>query len=188
MKQYNCFVFEQKNKPNKNQSSTCKNFKNICKSLAKRQCFKMVIDILDNPFTDKITYNGGKIVQREQCRSMAFLDEGIANLFMPKKVVVNGIEFRPNLLVCIKNYNDEYYPSYGIITEIVVVESKIHVLLKLCDTTAYDNFLEAYEVVVGSTEELFLLEQIHSHTTFAFWSPYGSKLKYVSRRSYCQDY
>lgn len=38
MKQFNCLAFEQKNKPCKSQAATCKNFKNICKSLAKRQC------------------------------------------------------------------------------------------------------------------------------------------------------
>lgn len=188
MQQYNCLVYEQNNKPNKNQSSTCRNFKNICKSLAKRQCFTMVVDILDNPFTDKITYNGGKIVLREKCRSLPFLDEAFVHLFRPKKVTVNGIEFRSNLLVCIRNHNDEYYPTYGIINEIVVIESKIHFLLQICDTTTYDSFLEAYEVAIGSSEDLFSFDQIHSHTTFSFWTPYGSSLKYVSRRSYCQDY
>lgn len=188
MKQFNCLVFEQKNKPTKNQSSTCRNFKNICKSLAQRQCFKMVVDVLDNPFQDKTCYNGGKIVLREHARSKMFLDEALIHVFIPKSVAINGIDFRPNLVVCIRNYDNDYYPSYGIITEIVVINSKVHFLLKLCSTTAYNNFLEAYEVSVKSEEQFFPFHQIHSHTTFAFWTIHGSSSKFVSRRNYCQDY
>ncbi|XP_062705148.1 uncharacterized protein LOC134287393 [Aedes albopictus] len=51
-KQFNCLPFEQKNKPLKNQAATCRNFKNICKSVAERQSFRTVIDLLENPFTD----------------------------------------------------------------------------------------------------------------------------------------
>nr|XP_029713732.1 uncharacterized protein LOC115257890 [Aedes albopictus] len=188
MKQFNCLVFEQKNKPAKNQSSTCRNFKNICKSLAQRQCFKMIVDILDNPFRDKTSYHGGKIVLREQSRSQRFLDETLVQVFIPKSVTINGIDFRPNLLVCIRNYENEYYPTYGIINEIVVINSKIHFLLKLCKTKTYNTFLEAYEVSVDSDEQLFHLEQIHTHTTFAFWTSHGNSLKFVSRRNYCRDY
>lgn len=188
MKQFNCLIFEQKNKPTKNQSSTCRNFKNICKSLAKRQCFKMIIDILDNPLKDKITYSGGRIVLREHCRSERFLEDTIAHLFIPRIVTINGIDFRSNLLVCIRNHDNEYFPSYGIITEITVINSKIHFLLKLCSTKSYNRFLEAYEVSVESNEKLLPLDHIHTHTTFAFWSAYGNSQKFVSRRNYCKDY
>ncbi|XP_061512531.1 uncharacterized protein LOC133393095 [Anopheles gambiae] len=188
MKQYNCLVFEQKNKPNKNQSSTCRNFKNICKSLAQRQCFTMAIDMLDNPFTDNITYYGGNLVKREHCNSVCFIDLCVPHVFVPNKATVNGIDFRKNLLVCIKNHENEYYPSYGIIVEIVVMNSAMFLLIKLCKTNGYNDCLEAYEVAVGPTETFVSFEEIHSHTTFAFWSPFGSDKKYVSRRNYCQDY
>ncbi|XP_049293889.1 uncharacterized protein LOC125769273 [Anopheles funestus] len=181
MKQYNCLVFEQKNKPNKNQSSTCRNFKNICKNLAQRQCFTMAIDLLDNPFTDSITYYGGNLVKREHCCSARYIDLCVPYVFVPKKVTINGIDFRKNLLVCIKNHDDEYYPSYGIIVEIVVMNTTIFLLLKLCKTNGYDDFLEAYEVAVERCEKIVSFEQIHSHTNFAFWSPFGSDKKYISR-------
>ncbi|XP_062711067.1 uncharacterized protein LOC115265251 [Aedes albopictus] len=188
MKQFNCLVYEQKNKPLKSQSSTCKNFKNICKSLAKRQTFKMVTDILDNPFTDKIVYGPGSIVARNNCRAEKFLHENVSHVFVPKRVSVNGVEFRRNLIVCLKNINDEYYPSYAIIIEIIVIDSKLHFLVKICNTESYDDFLQAYEVSVDSSERLFNTENVHLHSTFSFWSAYGSARKYISRRNYNRDY
>lgn len=188
MKQFNCLVFEQKNKALKNQATTCRNFKNICKSLAKRQTFRMVTDILDNPFADSITYGPGTIVARESCLSKAFLQPSIAVVFIPKKVTINGIDFRSNLIVCLKNAKDKNYPSYGIIKEIVVIDSRIYFLVKLCITKLYNDFLQAYEVEVNTNEQMLNFEDIHLHTTFAFWTPYGSDKKYISRRNFHRDY
>lgn len=186
MKQFNCFVFEQKNKPNKDQSGTCKNFINICKSLANRQSFTMIMHILDNTYADAIVYHAGKLVLTEKCKSNSFVDEPY--VFIPKRATINGIEFRTNLVVCIKEFRNEYFPCYGIIQELVVINRKLYFLLNICSTNTYNDLLEAYEVEVIPETKFFNIDEIHSHTTFAFWSPYKSNIKYISRRCYHQDY
>lgn len=92
MKQYNCLQFEQTNKVGKDQAATCKNFKNICHSLAKRQCVRMVINILDNPLCDKLTFSTGRLLNREECLSEAHLDPSVKLVFVPKTAHLNGVE------------------------------------------------------------------------------------------------
>lgn len=189
MKQYNCLAFEQKNKPCKSQTANCRNFKNICKSLAKRQCFTMTLDILDNPYADKIVFKTGKMVRCAETRSKSFLSEYSVDLvFTPANVTVNGVDFRPNLIISLINHNNMMYPTYAIIREIVVINNTINYLVKICKTKDYNNFYEAYEIEILDEERFLQAVEVHQHTTFAFWTPYDSQTKYVSRRFYCQDY
>lgn len=189
MKQYNCLAFEQKNKPCKTQTANCRNFKNICKSLAKRQCFSMTLYILENPFTDKVNYKSGKIIHRSETLSDKFLPEFQEDLlFVPTTVTMNGIDFRRNLIVSLTNHNNMLYPTFAIIQEIVIIHNTTNFLVKVCQTTDYNNFYEAYEVEVLEEERFLQDVEVYQHTTFAFWSPYDSQKKFISRRFYCQDY
>lgn len=49
-----------------------------------------------------------------------------------------------NLVVGVKKHSDEYYPTYGIIREIVIIDNKLQLLLRLCKTKCYHEFYEAY--------------------------------------------
>lgn len=111
----------------------------------------MAKGILDNPFTGIVTYYGGNLVQREHCYSVCFIDLCVPNVFVPNKATVNGIEFRKKLVSVHKKHENEYYPLYGIIVEIVVMNSAMFLLIKLCKTNGYNGCLEAYEVAVGPT-------------------------------------
>lgn len=189
MKQFNCLSFEQKNKPCKSQSATCRNFKNICKSLAKRQGFSMVLDIIDNPFADKVHYTTGKLQHRNETLSCPFLHKDHEEfVFTPKTVTINGIEFRPNLIISMRNHNNMLYPSFAIIREIVILNNTVHFLITICETTGYNEFYEAYEVEVLGEDRFVQDIEAYQHATFVFWSPYDSQSKYISRRFYCQDY
>lgn len=187
MKQFNCLTFEQKNKPCKSQSATCKNFKNICKSLAKRQCLTMVVDIIDNPFTDKVVYKTGCLRYQKDCKSKAFIVENEDIIFTPRNVTINGIEFRPNVIVALKN-SKELYTCFAVIREVVVKHNQLYFLVRICKTLDYNDFLEAYEVEVTDSDQFLSTEAIHQHATFAFWTTHNSNTQYISRRFYCQDY
>lgn len=187
MKQFSCFAFEQKNKAFKNQSATCRNFKNICKSLAKRQSFNMVINLLDNPFTDKIAYKTGTLMLPKNSKSRFFLEGNDEPVFVPKSVTINGIEFRPNLVVICKKPSMDLFPLFVVIKEIVVVDNQIHFLVQEGNTTGYNEFLQAYEVEIIGREQFVNSDEIHNHTTFTFWTPYNSQNKFISRRFYCRD-
>lgn len=189
MKQYNCLTFEQKNKPLKGQAATCRNFKNICKSIRERQCFRMVIDVLDNPFRDKLVFQSGPILRREDTQSGIFLAEHVTVLNCPKSINFNGIDFRNNLVVALKMHDNMFFPSYGIIKEIVEFDNTICFLLQTCNTVCYDDFLQAYEVqLLLESRKLVNIEEIHQHTTFSLWTAEYSDKKFISRRLFNQDY
>ncbi|XP_062541847.1 uncharacterized protein LOC134209836 [Armigeres subalbatus] len=188
MKQYNCMQFEQTNKVAKNQASTCKNFKNICHSLAKRQCTRMILNILDNPFCDKLVFTSVKIVVRNKCLSASLLEPTIEHVHVPKTAIMNGIEFRTNGVVALSRHDDNVFPAYGVIKEILIIDGKMHFLLELVETVCYNEFYEAYEVNTLHDNELFSSDSCFTHTVFSFWSPYGCLKKYVSRRFYNRDY
>lgn len=188
MKQYNCMQFEQTNKVAKNQASTCKNFKNICHSLAKRQCTKMILNMLDNPFCDNPKFTSGKLMNRNECLCSMLLDPALQHVFVPKTAILNGIEFRANAVIGLKRCTGDAFPSYGIIKEIVVIDGKISFMVTLIETVWYDNFYQAYQVDILNTDELISSEQCFLHTLFSFWSPYDCQHKYISRRFYNRDY
>lgn len=188
MKQYNCFQFEQTNKISKNQAGTCKNFKNICSSLGKRQCLRMVINVIDRPFRDKLTFKSGNLASRDECLSEPFLNPQQRFIFKPKSATLNGIEFRVNVVIGLKIHDNEFFPTYGIIREINVIDGKVFFLIRSCETLMYDEFLEAYEIQILQRDDYMSMEECHTHSTFAIWSPHGDPKKYVSRRVYNQDY
>nr|XP_029723538.1 uncharacterized protein LOC109403469 isoform X1 [Aedes albopictus] len=188
MKQFNCLQFEQTNKIGKNQAATCKNFKNICSSLGKRQCFRMIINILDNPFCDNIKYISAKLANPEECLSNSYLDQSNETVLLPKSILVNGIQLRPNLIIALKIHSNNLFPSYGIIRELVVVDDQIYILIRKCSTTWYDEYFQAYEVTVTAEDELLSIEDCFIHTTYSFWSTPNDPKKYISRRFYNRDY
>lgn len=188
VKQFNCLPFEQKNKPLKTQASSCRNFKNICKSLAERQTFTMVVDVLDNPLCDKTVHKPGQRMHKSNTIAGDRLEKDMEYVCCPKTVMRNGVEFRRNLLVALKHHENTLFPSYGIILEIIESNGSLFVLLKLCETIWYDDFLQAYEVRVTESDQLISLEDIFQHTTFALWKPFGGTAKYISRRYYNRDY
>ncbi|XP_055537683.1 uncharacterized protein LOC129725654 isoform X1 [Wyeomyia smithii] len=188
MKQYNCLQFEQTNKMSKNQAATCRNFKNIGISLAKRHCFRMVLNILDHPFCDQLTYKSGQTVNRLNCMSESYIPPHYEFVYVPKTVLLNGIEFRPNLIVGLKNHENILFPVYGIIREIVVLSGKTFFLLRMCDTTDYNEFYEAYELQITKQEKFIGTEDCFTHAIFSFWIPYNCSQRYISRRCYNRDY
>lgn len=187
-KQSNCLPFEQKNKPMKNQAGTCRNFKNINKSLAVRQTHTTIIDIMDNPFHDKFSIKAGKRQLAENTLSSIYLPIGTKTVSCPKNVKFNGIEFRKNLVICLKNNNNNPFPSYGIIREIVDNAGEVYFLVRTCFNLGIDEFLEAYEVEITEKDEFVHMRDIFQQTTFSLWKPYYSSKKYISRRVYNKDY
>lgn len=186
--QSNCLPFEQKNKPIKRQAANCKNFRNLSKSLADRQCFATVIDLLDNPFCDKITYKPNISVKKEDMLCCAYIEDPNINPLLQKSIVLNGVEFRKNLIVAFKIHANKYFPSYGIILEIVDVTGKVLLLLRCCNTLGYDEAFQAYEVEESEHERFLPLDEVFQHATFSFWTPHNSSTKFISRRWYNQDY
>lgn len=180
--------FEQKNKPAKNQAATCRNFKNTCKSLCDRQSYTMVVDIIDNPFRDKLVYHPSIRVPKHETQSNRFLKDHRQLVCCPKSVTLNGIEFRTNLVVALKNHDNLLFPSYAIIRELVDLDGQVHLLLRLCETVRYDDFLEAYQVEVTDVDNFINIDDIFQHTTFSFWKRLHSGEKFISRRVYNQDY
>lgn len=110
VKQFNCLPFEQKNKPLKTQASSCRNFKNICKSLAERQTLTMVIDVLDNPLCDKTVHKPGQRKHKNNIIAGDRLLKDVEYVFCPKVVLLNGVEFRKNLLVALKHHGNALFP------------------------------------------------------------------------------
>lgn len=188
MKQFNCLPFEQKNKPLKNQAATCRNYKNICKSLAERQTFHTVLEILDNPLRDHMMYKSGPIIHKNGTLSGPYLGENVQLVYSPTSIILNGVEFRKNLLVAMKSNRNEFFPEYGIIQELISSDDGIYVLLRLCDTILYNEVLQSYEVHITTIDQLFDIDEVFQHTTFAIWKAFGNSSKYVSRRYYNRDY
>lgn len=148
----------------------------------------MIVNVLDNPWRDHLKFGSGKLIPRSECLSEKYLDADLNFVFTPKVATLNGIDFRENVLIGTKQHDNEYYPTYGIIREIVLLNGKASVLLRLCDTISYNEFLEAYEVEAGRKDEFVCLEECFTHAIFSFWSPYGSTKKFISRRFYNRDY
>lgn len=185
--QSNCLPFEQKNKPLKRQAANCRNFKNITKSLAERQCFSTVIDLLEKPFQDKVQFKPIKKSRQGNVPSTVHINPDVHS-FQQKAVHINGVEFRENLIVAFKKHSNRNYPSYGVIKEVHEIDGKPYLLAKCCCTLGYDDTLQAYEVEETDTERFVHIDEIFQHTTFSFWVPHNSETRYVSRRLYNQDY
>lgn len=158
MKQFSCLPFEQKNKPLKKQAATCRNYKNICKSLAERQNFHTVLEILDNPLRDHMMYKSGPIMHKNETLSGPHLGENVQLVYAPTTIILNGVEFRKNLAVALKCHENELFPTYGIIKELISTDDGLYVLLRLCDTILYDDFFQSYEVHVTTTDKQALTQ------------------------------
>lgn len=189
LQQYDCRVFEAKNKNIKIQMNAAKKFKNVCLSLAKRQLFAQAISIAERPFKDCLTYQSGKMFLIKNMKSAPLLIFNSEDrCFSPKEMVFNGVQFRTNCVVSVKDTNLNGLPTFGEIREIVVIDDKAKILLILWETIDFDDVLQAYQVENTKQEMLVSLENIHSHTTFAFWKTYNNTPHYISKRIYNNDY
>lgn len=165
----------------KKQAATCSNFKNICKSVSERQCFRTVIDLLENPFRDKVTFKPGPRIHKDNTLSKFYLDEKYQfvskfdAIYYYAFIIINGIEFRNNTVVAVKNHDHLFFPTYGIIREIMELDNQIH--FRVCETVFYDEFVQAYEVQVSEVDHFMSIEAIFQHTTFSFWKKYAFTTK-----------
>lgn len=148
----------------------------------------MVLEIVENPFQDKIMYKSGSSKHKQDTVSAMHLDISIQFVFCPNAIFINGIEFRKNLIVTLKDHKNLLYPSYGIIREIIDVDGELSLLLRACETIHYDVFLQAYEIEISERDIFINIGRIFQHTTFSFWKKFDSDKKYISRRIFNQDY
>lgn len=148
----------------------------------------MIINVLDEPFRDKLNYVSAKLVKRQQCLSNDYLDETVEIVLLPKVLIINGVQLRPNSIVALKNQSCTLFPTFGVICELVVVDEQIYILIRNCHTTWYNEFFQAYEIDVTDNHALVCVENCFLHTTYSFWSSPTDTKKYISRRFYNQDY
>lgn len=80
LQQYDCRIFEQKNKSIKTQMNTARNYKNVCLSLAKRQIFAQAVTIAEKPFKENTSYQSGSTVLVEDTLSAPLLNYGIMGI------------------------------------------------------------------------------------------------------------
>uniref|UniRef100_A0A182NSV2 C2H2-type domain-containing protein n=1 Tax=Anopheles dirus TaxID=7168 RepID=A0A182NSV2_9DIPT len=180
LEQYDCRIFEQKNKAIKNQMNVARNYKNVCYSLAKRQIFAQALAIAEKPFKDNISYQSGKIKLVKDTLSAPLLHYNLEDrCFCPKEIIYNGIRFRPNSVISMKTKNQNGIPSYGEIKEIIVINDVIRLLVTSWETIDFDDILQAYLVESENVQLLLELSKIHSHTTFSFWKKYNDKAHYT---------
>lgn len=189
LQQYDCRVFEAKNKTIKTQMNVAKNYKNVCLSLAKRQTFAQAANIAEHPFKDRMNYKSGKMSLIKDTKSAPMLtynDED--RCFCPKEMVFNGVQFRANCVVSVKYMDEKHLPIFGEIQEIIVVDDSPKILIVLWETVDFDDVLQAYKVENTDHLQLMSLDNIYCHTTLAFWKKYNDSTHYISKRIYNGDY
>lgn len=146
----------------------------------------MVVDLLEKPFRDKIAFKANP-KKNDNTLCHPFIDKNSAVCYL-KFVKINGIEFRNNLLVSMKDHKNKLFPTYGIIKDIIDIDGEVHFLLRSCKTVDYDSFLQAYKVVELQADQFVHIGEIFQYTTFSFWTPCNCNDQFVSRRCFNQDY
>ena len=168
--------------------NVAKNYKNICLSLAKRQTFAQAVTIAERPLKDRLSYQSGKIELIKNLKSANMLNHNIEDrCFSPKEMVFNGVQFRINCIVAVKD-SGQNLPVFGEIQEIVVLDNTPRMLLVLWDAIDFDDFLQAYQVETTNQLQLIFLDNIYCHTTFAFWKKYNDNTHYISKRFFNGDF
>lgn len=75
-------------------------------------------------------YKSGPLIHKHKTLSGSRLGENVQLVYTPTSITLNGVEFRKNLVVALKNYKNELFPEYGVIQEVVSADDGlIYVLL-----------------------------------------------------------
>lgn len=187
--QFDCRMFESKNKCIKTQMNAAHNYKNVNYSLAHRQVFTQAVNIAENPFIDKTEFKSGKVCFVKDLAVAAVLDpEPEARCFTTKGVVVNGVHFRNNSIVSVKEAESSVVPSYAEIKEIILIEKELFLFATMFEILSFDEKLQAYEVNKLDGNRLLPIKSVHCYTTFAVWKAYNNPKLYISRRIFNNDY
>lgn len=133
---YFCMRFEAKHSAIKLRAQNVHNFKNPPKTLIRIcQCVQSSKWGAGDVKLEKVHAQSGKTIHVEQTQSREFLLElgyvDVDNVFQSKSIKINGVEFRPNLFVCLEAAvkQRENLPIFGKIVEIVILrENEVHFL------------------------------------------------------------
>lgn len=165
------------------------NYKNVNYSLAHRQVFTQAVNIAKNPLIDKTEFKSGKVCFVKDLAVAAVLDpEPEARCFTTKGVVVNGVHFRNNSIVSVKEAESSVVPSYAEIKEIILIEKELFLFATMFEILSFDEKLQAYEVNKLDGNRLLPIKSVHCYTTFAVWKAYNNPKLYISRRIFNNDY
>lgn len=109
-------------------------------------------------------------------------------VFTTSSIKVNGVEFRLNLLVCLKidKENENNLPLFGHIKEIVMLKrNEIYFLISVCKTYLFDTDFNAYHIdwEMDTISQLFVncLSLAH-YKPLPVWSEPESDHFYVNFR------
>lgn len=186
--QFDCRVFEGKNKNIKNQMNTACNYKNVCLSLAKRQVFAQAVDIAERPFQNSLEYKSGKMSLVNNLKCAKLLQQKDMDRFVTcKGINYNGVYFRPNCIISISDKVSEL-PVFGVIKEILVIDNAPQFFIRIWEVVGFDDILQAYEVQDTEESIMIKLHSVHCYTTFSFWMKYNDETRFISRRIYNNDY
>lgn len=185
--QFDCRVFEGKNKDIKSQMKTACNYKNVCFSLAKRQVFAQTVAIAERPFQNRLEYKSGKmcLVNDLQCAHL-IQEKNVDRYFVTKGINYNGVHFRPGCLVSMKGKDFEL-SVFGVIQEIIVINSAPRFYIQIWEVMGFDTVLQAYEVQSSEELDLVGLDAVHCYATFSVWKVYNQNTCFISRKIYNDD-
>lgn len=190
---YNCIRYEAKHNEIKLRAQNVHNFKNPPKTLIRIvQCSQSARWGKGNATTFRAETLSGETVTVQACESRTYLHAlgyvDTDSIFTTNAIKINGVEFRLNLLVCLKidKESGKNLPLFGCIKEILMLnKNEVYFLTTLYKTHLFDTDFNAYRVdwELHKISQLFVnCLSLAYYKPLSIWSEPTSNHFYVSLR------
>lgn len=162
-----CLQFEAKYKELKSLTKTCGNFQNLTYSLAKRINFKQTAKIIDHDYeVDQAIVKSSTVTQKKnlECSFLLFdFPEDVENV---QCMTINGVTFRPGLVVKYQTCNDQ---SYGILNNILRMNEQFTVIIQVLNVIELCESLLSYKAEILNQTIRTSLHKISTKKCYSLW-------------------
>lgn len=183
-----CLRYESKHSLLKHQVVTARNFKNVPKSIAKRQALVQNTYITSSLFeTNTVEIKSYKFLSKSLLMSREYIEKMFPNLLYIKKIFsleLDNVEYRSQLVVTLSNQyqlNESSFPSFAIINEIFECESVVFFNCTRLTIKDFIDNLNAFEIDNNSQNDILYMtsNEILDRKPNVIWKVSGKPSKYI---------
>ena len=161
---YSCMRFEGKHKPLKHIARTCNNYVNVEKTVAKKHQLGQSYEFLLKEDIDhrSIDISGQCVVPASVISNAEIVCNSLGcdlntNVNLCNAVTVNGYQFRPKSAVLL-SWDD--MPQFGEVQQIVLLNSKVHLIVQPWTTLHLDRHYHAYAIKMTAPNDVQVLVKL----------------------------
>lgn len=167
-----CLQFEAKFRISKSQAKTCRNFRNLTFSMAKRINLKQVNSIINHEYvTDKILIKSTKKGKKEYLDYALLLNGFPEYIVLVNHLTINGTVFKPGVVI---KYNTCVGQSYGILNAIIENDSQAEksylCIIQVLNVIEFVKNLNSYKVSLTSNTTRTSIQSVHTKKVYSLWN------------------